>query len=270
MEKIIYQVDAFTSIPFKGNPAGVFISPGACSETWMRNMALEMNLSETAFLVPREDGYSLRWFTPAIEVDLCGHATLASAHILWEQGFVSPDEEIHFHTRSGLLSARLNEDDWISLDFPAKIVKPVPVPDRLFEGLHIESARFVGSNKMDYLVEVESEDQVRGLVPEQSKLKKINIRGVIVTARAQTPGYDFVSRFFAPGAGVDEDPVTGSAHTALTPYWSSKLGKKEMTAYQASARGGILQVVDRGERVEIRGQAVTVFTAEISSSAVPG
>jgi PhzF family phenazine biosynthesis protein len=264
MNNIIYQVDAFTSEPFKGNPAGVFIHPIALSESWMRNIAREMNLSETAFLVPDEDGYSLRWFTPMVEVDLCGHATLASAHILWEKGFLRRDEVARFQTRSGLLTARLSKDNWISLDFPAKIVEQVEAPVGLFEGLQIESARFVGSNKMDFLVELDSEDQVRNLVPDHSQLRRINIRGVIVTARGQTPGYDFVSRFFAPGAGVDEDPVTGSAHTALTPYWSDKLGKKEMVAYQASARGGLLKVVDRGERVEIRGQAVTIFTAAIT------
>lgn len=265
MKNLIFQVDAFTSEPFKGNPAGVYLSPSAKPETWMRNIAREMNLSETAFLVPEDDGYSLRWFTPAVEVSLCGHATLASAHILWEQGFIRPDEEARFHTRSGLLTARLIDDGWIALDFPAKVVEPVPVPDGLFEGLQITSARYVGFNKKVYLIEVDSEDQVRNLVPDHSQLRKINIRGVIVTARAQMPGFDFVSRYFAPGAGIDEDPVTGSTHTTLTPYWSAQLGKKELSAYQASARGGALQVIDRGERVEIRGQAVTVFVAELST-----
>jgi PhzF family phenazine biosynthesis protein len=270
MNNIIYQVDAFTSEPFKGNPAGVYISPEIRSDDWMRNMAREMNLSETAFLVPGEDGYTLRWFTPTVEVDLCGHATLASAHILWEQGFIRPDEEARFHTRSGLLTARLADEDWIALNFPAKSVEPASIPEGLLEGLNIPSARFVGSNKMDYLVELESEDQVRKLVPDHSQLRKVNIRGVIITARASTAGFDFVSRFFAPGAGVDEDPVTGSAHTALTPYWSTILGKTAMTAYQASQRGGVVQVVDHGDRVEIRGQAVTIFTAQISQYLAAG
>ncbi len=168
MHNVIYQVDAFSEQPFKGNPAGVYISPEPRSEEWMRNMAREMNLSETAFLVPteiEEEGYYLRWFTPAVEVDLCGHATLASAHILWEQGYLRSDEEAKFHTRSGLLTARLLEDDWISLDFPVKKVEPASIPAGLLEGLHLSKTRFVGSNKMDYLVEVESEEQVRELKP---------------------------------------------------------------------------------------------------------
>jgi PhzF family phenazine biosynthesis protein len=267
MHNVIYQVDAFTSMPFKGNPAAVYISPKPQSDIWMRNMAREMNLSETAFLVPLDDrdrGYSLRWFTPAVEVDLCGHATLASAHILWEQGFLHPDSEARFQTRSGQLTARLLDKDWISLDFPVKNVEPAEIPDGLLDGLHISTPCFVGSNKMDYLVELDNEEQVRQLKPDHSQLKKVNLRGVIVTAKSSSVEYDFVSRFFAPGAGVDEDPVTGSSHTALTPYWSNKLGKKEMTAYQASDRGGVLQLVDRGDRVEICGKAVTVFTAELA------
>lgn len=267
MNDYIYQVDAFTDEAFKGNPAGVYISLKPRSETWMRLMAREMNLSETAFLVPMDDekeGWSLRWFTPAVEVDLCGHATLASAHILWEQGYLRSDEEAKFHTRSGLLSARLLDGDWIALNFPSKQVEPADVPVGLLEGLKISNPKFVGSNKMDYLVELDDEEQVRELKPDHSQLKRVNLRGVMVTARSLSGDIDFVSRFFAPGAGVDEDPVTGSSHTALTPYWSKKLGKKEMTAYQTSARGGIMKVIDLGERVELRGQAVTVFTAELS------
>lgn len=273
MRNMIYQVDSFTEVPFKGNPAGVYISFSPQPEEWMRMMAREMNLSETAFVSRRDiesEGYDLRWFTPTVEVDLCGHATLASAHILWEQGFISVQEEAQFHTRSGILTARLLEGDWISMDFPAKKVEPADPPEGLMEGLHVKSARYVGCNKMDYLVELDSEEQVRQLDPDHSRLKKVNLRGVIVTTRSSSSEYDFVSRFFAPGAGIDEDPVTGASHTALTPYWSKLLGKKEMTAYQASARGGMLHVADRGERVEIRGQAVTVFTAEINPSASAG
>jgi len=266
MNNMIYQVDAFTREPFKGNPAGVYISDKARSEDWMHGMALEMNLSETAFLVPMKNNteFSLRWFTPAVEVDLCGHATLASAHILWEQGYLDKAQEAVFHTRSGLLSARLTGNGWIALDFPSKTVEPVDIPDGLLEGLHVKSLRYVGSNKMDYLVELDDEEQVRSLTPDHSQLRRVKLRGVIVTARSSSPDYDFVSRFFAPGAGIDEDPVTGSAHTALTPYWAKKLGKKEMIAYQASARGGILNVIDKGGRVEIRGQALTVFKAELA------
>lgn len=268
MYNTIYQVDAFSEKPFKGNPAGVYISKAPRDETWMRGMAMEMNLSETAFLSSMEneaDGYSLRWFTPKVEVDLCGHATLASAHILWDQGFLHADKAAKFHTRSGLLTARLGDDDWISLDFPAKFAEPAEPPAGLLEGLHVTAPCFVGCNKMDYLVEVDTEEEVRNMSPDHTLLKQIKIRGVIVTARGITSGFDFISRFFAPGAGIEEDPVTGSAHTALTPYWSKKLGKKEMKAYQASTRGGVLHVVDRGERVELRGQTVTVFKAELSS-----
>lgn len=269
MPEVIYQVDAFTAIPFKGNPAGVFISEKPRDEDWMRQLAREMNLSETAFLVPAEkyeDGYSLRWFTPTVEVDLCGHATLASAHILWQEGFLPRDQEARFQTRSGLLTARFCEGGWIALNFPVKKVEPAPAPDGLLEGLKIASARYIGLNKMDYLVELDNEDQVRSLQPDHSALRKVQVRGVMVTARASSSEFDFVSRFFAPGSGIDEDPVTGSSHTALTPYWSAKLGKKEMTACQASARGGVLKVVDLGERVELRGQAVTIFKAELLNS----
>ena len=266
MNTEIYQVDAFTRESFKGNPAGVYISDQPRSEEWMRGMAREMNLSETAFLVPGDEKgeFSLRWFTPAVEVDLCGHATLGSAHILWEQGYLDKNTEARFNTRSGLLTARLTDGDWIALDFPAKQVTPVEIPDGLLEGLHITTPKFIGSNKMDYLVEVDDEEQVRGLTPDHSQLRRVKLRGVMVTARSSSPEFDFVSRFFAPGAGVDEDPVTGSAHTGLTPYWAKKLGKKEMTAYQASARGGVLKVVDNGDRVEIRGQALTVFKADLA------
>jgi PhzF family phenazine biosynthesis protein len=266
MNDLIYQVDAFTRESFKGNPAGVFISDSPRPEDWMRGMAREMNLSETAFLVPTgEKGeYNLRWFTPAVEVDLCGHATLASAHILWEQGYLNNNSEARFHTRSGLLTAHLSDGGWIVLDFPAKLVEPVVIPDGLLEGLHIFAPKFVGSNKMDYLVEVDDEETVRKMAPDHTQLRRVNLRGVIVTAKSSHPEYDFVSRFFAPGAGIDEDPVTGSAHTALTPYWAKKLGKKEMTACQASARGGILKVVDNGSRVEIQGQALTVFKAQLT------
>jgi PhzF family phenazine biosynthesis protein len=266
MNNIIYQVDAFTRESFKGNPAGVYISDKPRSEEWMRGMAREMNLSETAFLVPTgEKGeFNLRWFTPKVEVSLCGHATLSSAHILWEQGYLDKQSEALFHTLSGLLTARLTSDGWIVLDFPAKLMEPSATPEGLLESLQISEPKFVGLNKLSYLVEVDDEETVRNLAPDHGKLRRVNLRSVVVTARSSTPEYDFVSRFFAPGVGIDEDPVTGSAHTALTPYWAKKLGKKEMTAYQASARGGILKVVDNSSRVEIHGQALTVFKAELS------
>ncbi len=258
----IVQVDAFTSRPFGGNPAAVCVLPQAAPEEWMRQVAREMNLSETAFLVPAEDGYHLRWFTPAVEVDLCGHATVASAHVLWEDGHLPAGAQARFHTRSGLLTAD-RRGDWIELDFPAKIAAPAEPPPSLLPALGVTHARFAGKNAFDYLVEVDSEATVRALSPDHSALRKLPVRGVIVTARGATGEFDFVSRFFAPGSGIDEDPVTGSAHTALGPYWMGVLGKSEFTAFQASARGGVLRVRVAGERVKIAGQAVTVMTGEL-------
>jgi predicted PhzF superfamily epimerase YddE/YHI9 len=262
MSLTIYQVDAFTDKPFGGNPAGVLLLPAAADDAWMQNVALEMNLSETAFLLRRDDGFGLRWFTPAYEVDLCGHATLASAHTLWETGELGPHVEAHFHTRSGLLKARQN-GDWIEMDFPAEPVRPATPPPGLLEALAV-SHTYVGRNRMDYFVEIESEAAVRSLQPDMTPLLKLGMRGVIVTAKA-SPGspYDFVSRFFAPGAGVPEDPVTGSAHCALGPYWGERLGKQQLLAYQASRRGGQVRVSLAGERVLIGGQAVTVIRGEL-------
>jgi PhzF family phenazine biosynthesis protein len=258
----IVQVDAFTNRPFAGNPAAVCVLQEAKPEQWLRDVAREMNLSETAFLWPRGGGFDLRWLTPAVEVDLCGHATVASAHVLWQDGHLPDGTQARFHTRSGMLTAD-RRGDWIELNFPAKIAKPVEAPPDLLRGLGVEQVRFVGQNVFDYLVEIESEDAVRRLSPDHTLLRKFEVRGVIVTARASTPEFDFVSRFFAPGAGVDEDPVTGSAHTALGPYWSEKLGKQEMTGYQASARGGVVRVTMAADRVLLGGQAVTVMTGEL-------
>ena len=257
----IVQVDAFTNRPFAGNPAAVCVLREAPSEQWMRDVAREMNLSETAFLTPRDGGYNLRWFTPAVEVDLCGHATLASAHVLWEDGHVPAGQQARFHTRSGLLTAD-RRGEWIELDFPAKVASPAEAPPDLLRALGVE-ARFVGKNVFDYLVEVESEETLRAMAPDFTALKKVEVRGVIVTARPAAAEFDFVSRFFAPGSGVDEDPVTGSAHCALGPYWAGRLGKSEFTAYQASARGGVVRVRLNGDRVILGGQAVTVMRGEL-------
>lgn len=258
----IVQVDAFTAQPFAGNPAAVCVLERAAEERWMQAVAREMNLSETAFLHPEDGGYRLRWFTPAVEVALCGHATLASAHVLWEDGRLPPERMARFQTQSGELTAA-RRDDWIEMDFPAKQVEPATAPPELLEALGLAAAVFVGKNVFDYLVEVESEETLRRLVPDHSRLRRLPVRGVIVTARAAEPRFDFVSRFFAPGAGVDEDPVTGSAHTALAPYWAAKLGRDELTGYQASARGGIVRVAARGARVMLAGQAVTVMRAQL-------
>lgn len=258
----IYQVDAFTDKPFKGNPAAVCLLPEPGDETWMQNVAREMNLSETAFLVKAADGFDLRWFTPAVEVKLCGHATLASAHILWETGILAPDEEARFHTLSGLLTAA-RQGAWIEMNFPATEAEAIDAPPHLLQALGVEPS-FVGKNVFDYLVEVESEEEIRNLKPDFAALKELGVRGVMVTSLSSSPDYDFVSRFFAPGAGIDEDPVTGSAHCCLGPYWSQRLGKDEFMAYQASERGGVLRVRVEGERVHLGGHAVTVLTGELA------
>ncbi len=261
MRQTIYQVDAFTDRPFAGNPAGVCILPGPAPDAWMQAVAREMNLSETAFLLPQTDGFNLRWFTPAVEVKLCGHATLASAHILFETGVLRPDAQARFHTLSGLLTAE-RRGDWIELNFPAKLEEPAEPPPGLVAALGATPV-YIGRNVFDYLVELESEAAVRALQPDMTALSKLPVRGVIVTARSATPEFDFVSRFFAPAVGVNEDPVTGSAHCCLTPFWAARLGKTAMTAYQASARGGILHVRLAGDRVILGGQAVTVLIGEL-------
>lgn len=258
----IFQVDAFTNKRFSGNPAGVCLLPMPADEGWMQNVASEMNLAETAFLYEQEEGYHLRWFTPAAEVELCGHATLASAHILWQEGHLEPDEVAHFHTLSGLLSAK-QAGDWIRLDFPATPAEPVTPPDELMQALGI-SPKYVGLNQFDYLVEVGIEETVRTMEPDLALLKKVTSRGVIVTSAARSPEFDFISRFFAPAVGIDEDPVTGSAHCCLGPYWGKHFGKRELVGYQASARGGTVKVQLEGERVHLEGQAVTVLRGELT------
>lgn len=261
MGQRITQVDAFTATPFGGNPAAVCVLPAPGDAVWMQQVAREMNLAETAFLYRREDGFSLRWFTPAVEVDLCGHATLASAHVLWEEGHLTPDEPARFHTRSGLLTAT-RDGAWINLDFPATPAASADAPADLIEALGAPAV-WLGKTPFDYLVEVESEATLRALAPDITRLARVPTRGVIVTSRGAAPEYDFVSRFFAPAVGINEDPVTGSAHSALTPYWAERLGKTAMTAYQASARGGVLRVRLNGERVVIGGQAVTTLRGEL-------
>src|SRR5690348_4440836 len=218
----IVTVDAFTSVPFAGNPAAVCVMPEPRPDEWLRNVAREMNLSETAFLLPKDDGFGLRWLTPAVEVDLCGHATVASAHVLWEDGHLPKGKQARFHTRSGLLTAD-RRGSWIELDFPVKTAAPADPPPELLPALGVSKPRAVAKNLFDYLVEIDSEEQLRALSPDHSTLRRIPVRGVIVTARSSRPEFDFVSRFFAPGSGIDEDPVTGSAHTALGPWWGAKL-----------------------------------------------
>ena len=255
-------MDAFTSEPFGGNPAAVCLLPGPADPRWMQRVAREMNLSETAFLTGRDDGaFDLRWFTPAVEVDLCGHATLASAHALWEEGNVPPAAPAVFHTRSGRLSAVLR-NGWIEMDFPAEPENPAPALEELAAALGANPT-YVGRNRFDYLVELDTEAAVRRLAPDFRRLGEIDARGVIVTAQAETAGFDFVSRYFAPCAGIDEDPVTGSAHCCLGPYWQRRLGRTSFTAWQASERGGLVRVDVRGERVTLSGQGVTVMRGEL-------
>ena len=265
MGQQIVQVDAFTTQPFTGNPAAVCLLPEPRDDGWMQNVAREMSLSETAFLHHEDDGFGLRWFTPATEVDICGHATLASAHVLWEDGHLKPEEQARFHTARGLLTAD-RAGDWIELDFPAEPEEEDASSSELARALVATLRvvrRHIGKNRVDYLVEVGSEAEVRSLRPDLSLLREIPTRGVIVTSRASTPGFDFVSRFFAPRVGVNEDAVTGSAHCYLGPYWGQRLGKSEMLAYQASARGGIVRVRLAGDRVRLGGQAVTVMRGEL-------
>lgn len=268
MWRKIYQVDAFTGAPFAGNPAAVCLLETPAAEAWMRSVAVEMNLSETAFLHPEGDGYRLRWFTPKKEVRLCGHATLASAHVLWESGALAREAQARFTTLSGLLTADLR-GGWIEMDFPARFHSPCEPLDGLLDALGAATPVNVSGREQTYLIELESEAAIRALQPDFALLGRLPVRSVIVTARSHDPAYDFVSRYFAPAVGIHEDPVTGSAHCALTPYWSARLGKQEMLAYQASARGGMLRVRMAGERVILCGQAVTVLTGQIMGSTAP-
>ncbi len=258
MAQSIVTVDAFADHRFAGNPASVCLLDGPADDRWMQAVAQEMNHSETAFLHPENDGFRLRWFTPTVEVDLCGHATLASAHLLWEDGVIPKGQPARFHTRSGLLTAA-RERGWINLDFPAEPPAETSAPLELTEALGL-AMHYVGRNRFDYLVEVDSEKLVRDLEPDLSLLESITARGFIITAAAaEGAAHDFVSRFFAPGAGVREDPVTGSAHCCLGPYWAERLGRQELIGYQASTRGGIVRVRMQEDRVILGGQAVTVM-----------
>lgn len=258
MKVPVFQADAFADRPFRGNPAAVCILPEPRPAHWMQDVAREMNLSETAFLLREGDGYRLRWFTPAVEVDLCGHATLASAHVLWEEGRLDPESTARFYTRSGVLLAWRGVSPWIEMDFPADPPEPAEPPPGLEEALGARPVK-VARSRFDLLVEVASEADVRALAPDFKKLARIESRGVIATAPSETRDADFVSRFFAPASGVDEDPVTGSAHCCLGPYWGARLGRRQLVGYQASARGGFVRVRLAGERVVLGGRAVTVL-----------
>ena len=259
----IFQVDAFAEEPFKGNPAGVCLLPAPADAAWMQNVAAEMNVAETAFPLPEGDGFRLRWFTPKVEVKLCGHATLAAAHVLWEAGILAPNREARFQTLSGLLTAR-RDGALIELDFPSRppLPKPPEWADAVVGALGIKPV-YIGMSAEDVLFEAADEDAVRSIKPDFATLRSLPARGVIVTSRSSDKRFDFVSRFFAPAVGVDEDPVTGSSHTVLVPYWAGRLGRTSFTAYQASARGGVLYLRLAGDRVRIAGGAVTIIRGEI-------
>jgi len=269
----ILTVDAFTDRPFAGNPAGVvwLEAPDADHDaSWMQAVAAELNLSETAFVSPHPEGFSLRWFTPETEVPLCGHATLASAHALFSTGRARPEDTIRFQTASGELTAlqRDRHDGWIELDFPsfASEQKPLPKPVADAANLTPVEARLVssGSHYEDWLVALDSEAAVRAVAPDFRALLASDA-ALLVTAPADSKELDFVSRFFAPCAGIDEDPVTGFAHCCLAPFWGERLGKREMTGFQASKRGGTVRVVWQGERTKLRGRAVTVIEGTLHS-----
>ncbi len=272
MEIPLLQIDAFASQAFKGNPAAVCLLESAKPADWMQNVGAEMNLAETAFVVPRpslgnEVGqYDLRWFTPAIEIPLCGHATLASAHALWQTGRLAESQEAHFHTMSGeLICRRIGKQ--IEMDFPALIAEPAKLPDAAVEAMGIKPVNVVCHRRKDgsdgnFLIELDSETAVRNVKPNFYALSKAANAGFIITARGDS-SYDFVSRYFACYAGIDEDPVTGSAHCMLTPYWAKALGKMEMMAYQASARGGEVRVRLAGDRVFLAGEAITVLSGNL-------
>ncbi len=255
-----YHVDAFTGEVFHGNPAGVCFLERSLPERVLAGVAAENNLSETAFLLPEKDFFHLRWFTPTSEVDLCGHATLAPAHVLFsERGYTG--KSLRFHTKSGWLSAS-RRDDLVELDFPSRPPKSCSAPEELLRALAARPKEVLRAR--DYLVLFESEAEVKALAPDMALLAQLDCLGIIVTAPGEQA--DFVSRFFAPRAGVPEDPVTGSSHSTLIPFWSARLGKKELFARQVSSRGGELYCRDLGERVGIAGRAVIYSRGELDIS----
>ena len=260
----IFQVDAFADTAFSGNPAAVCLLDQPAEAAWMQRVAAEMNLAETAFVEQYPGGYRLRWFTPAVEVALCGHATLASAHVLFSNGSAAPDEPIRFDSASGPLIAR-RAGEAISLDFPARPARRADLPPGLAEALGVATPVWAGRSAEDFLVVLGSQEEVTGLRPDLAGLAEIAVRGTIVTAPSSRPGADFVSRFFAPAVGVPEDPVTGSAHCTLAPYWCRRLGSDSLTGYQASARGGTIGVRLQGDRVILAGRAVTVLAGELTA-----
>ncbi len=261
----MFQVDAFASTPFTGNPAAVCLldTDTDADAVWMQTVAAEMNLSETAFVRPRDAGgaFPLRWFTPTVEVELCGHATLASAHVLWETGRLTPDTPAHFDTRSGILTAH-RRGDTIELDFPTDPVAPTELDPDLVRVLGATPVAAHRGRSGWLVIELATDDAVRGLAPDIAALLPFGV--VVVTSRSNDPAHDFVSRVFGPAVGIDEDPVTGSSHCALAPYWAERLGRNELTGYQASARGGVVTVRLDGDRTHLGGHAITVLRGELA------
>ncbi len=257
---IFYIVDSFTDKPFSGNPAATFILEKDISDELKQNIASEINLSETSFVLKKDDSFRLRWFTPIKEAGLCGHATLAAAHILWEVGVLDIKEEAVFETKSGILKARKN-NYLIEMDFPIESPVEADCPEELLKAIGYQPI-FVGKNRMDYLAVYENEEVVRKVIPNFEYLKKLDCRGLIISAKSSSDKYDFVSRFFAPNSGIDEDPVTGSAHCCLAPFWSKRLGKKELIGFQASKRGGVVYTKLKDDTVLLSGNAVTVMKSE--------
>ncbi len=258
----LYQVDAFADEPFQGNPACVCLMDRQKPDSWLQSVASEMNLSETAFVWPTDELFHLRWFTPVAEVELCGHATLAASHVLWLAGRLDAKQAAVFQSLSGKLTAR-KIGDRIEMDFPSNRPVEVSAPDGMLESLGIVNPVFVGFGASDVVVQVESESIVKQLQPDFRALRNVDVRGVAVTAVSESREFDFVSRFFAPRFGIDEDPVTGSAHTMLAPYWSEILGKTELRAFQASTRGGCISVRVDGKRVFLGGHAKTIFSGAL-------
>ena len=257
----IVRVDAFTDVPFRGNPAVVVLLDGERDATWRQDVARELNQPATAFVSPSGDGFDLSWFTGTTELVLCGHGTLAAAHVLWETGRLASSDEARFRTKSGVLGAG-RDGALIELDFPSEPVRLAAPPPALLEALGV-TAKAVGRNRLDWLVEVESEQAVLEIAPDLRRLSTVDTRGAIVTSRASTTGYDVVSRFFAPRAGIDEDAVTGSAHCALAPYWAEQIRRSELVGYQASARGGVVRMRPDGDRVKLAGRALTILRGEL-------
>lgn len=257
----LYQVDAFSDVPFRGNPAAVCLMDRQVDDRWLQQVAAEMNLAETAFVWRNDDSFHLRWFTPLVEVDLCGHATLAAAHVLYRHAGVPRDTIIEFHSRSGTLRTRL-ADDLIELDFPSQPARTMDPPEELLQAIS-STPVWCGWNGSDWLVRVTDAEAVRNIRIDFAALAQVTCRGLIVTGPSDMPEFDFISRFFAPAVGIDEDPVTGSAHCCLAPYWATELDKDRMTAWQASARGGRLELQVADDRVKIAGPAVTVLEGQL-------